>query len=186
MASADSSSSGKSIQQMALTGVGNLIRLLPTGTVFIYQFLNPILTNNGHCTAVNKWLSGALIAICGFSCGFSSFTDSYVDDQGQTHYAIATTKGLWPSPGDGDWSAYKIRVGDFVHAALTMLVFGVLVLLDRNTMDCYYPAFESTQKMLIMVLPPVIGVVSGSVFMIFPNRRHGIGYPQEQVDDKTN
>ncbi|XP_019180315.1 PREDICTED: uncharacterized protein LOC109175506 [Ipomoea nil] len=178
--------SGKSIQEKTLTGVGNLIRLLPTGTVFIFQFLNPVLTNNGQCAAVNKWLSAALIAICGFSCGFSSFTDSYTDDQGQTHYAVATAKGLWPSPGDGgDWSAFRIRLGDFVHAAFTMLVFGALVLLDRNTVDCYYPAFESTQKVLLMVLPPVIGAVSGSVFMIFPNRRHGIGYPQEQVDDKT-
>jgi len=28
-----------------------------------------------------------------------------------------------------------------------------------------------------MLLPPAIGAVSGTVFMLFPNKRHGIGYP---------
>ncbi|BAT77208.1 hypothetical protein VIGAN_01530400 [Vigna angularis var. angularis] len=30
---------------------------------------------------------------------------------------------------------------------------------------------------LLQVLPTVIGTVAGGLFMIFPDKRHGIGYP---------
>lgn len=36
-------------------GVGDLIKLLPSGTVFLFQFLSPLLTNNGQCHTVNKY-----------------------------------------------------------------------------------------------------------------------------------
>lgn len=162
------------------SGVGNLIKLLPTGTVFTFQFLNPVLTNNGQCTVVNKYLSSILIAFCGLSCIFSSFTDSYEDEDGTQHYGIATLNGFWPTPAsssDVDVSKYKLRIGDFVHAAFAVVVFGVVALLDNNTVECLYPGFETNEKMLMMALPPVIGTISGSVFMAFPNIRHGIGYP---------
>uniref|UniRef100_A0A6N2MW12 DUF679 domain membrane protein 2 n=1 Tax=Salix viminalis TaxID=40686 RepID=A0A6N2MW12_SALVM len=167
-----------SLPQKTFSGVGNLIKLLPTGTVFLFQFLNPVVTNNGRCHAVNKYLSGILIGLCGFSCCFSCFTDSYKGSDGLTHYGIATMKGLWPSSGSSvDLSSYKLRVGDFAHAFFSLIVFSVVSLLDSNTVECFYPSFESTEKVLLMVLPPVIGAVSGTVFMLFPNRRHGIGYP---------
>ncbi|KAM0030267.1 putative protein DMP [Helianthus debilis subsp. tardiflorus] len=178
------------IKNKTLSGVGNLIKLLPTGTVFTFQFLNPVLTNNGHCTTINKYLTSILIALCGLSCIFSSFTDSYEDEEGSTRYIIATPKGIWPSPEQSssvDVSKYKLRVGDFVHAAFAAVVFAVVALLDDNTVQCLYPEFETNEKMLMMVVPPVIGTVSGSVFMLFPNTRHGIGYPpssQSQGDTK--
>ncbi|KAJ6771057.1 PROTEIN DMP3 [Salix koriyanagi] len=81
-----------SLPQKTFSGVGNLIKLLPTGTVFLFQFLNPVVTNNGSCHAVNKYLSGILIGLCGFSCCFSCFTDSYKGSDGLTHYGIATMK----------------------------------------------------------------------------------------------
>ncbi|KAJ0602790.1 putative protein DMP [Helianthus annuus] len=168
------------IKNKTLSGVGNLIKLLPTGTVFTFQFLNPVLTNNGHCTTINKYLTSILIALCGLSCIFSSFTDSYEDEEGSTRYIIATPKGIWPSPEKSssvDVSKYKLRVGDFVHAAFAAVVFAVVALLDDNTVQCLYPEFETNEKMLMMVVPPFIGTVSGSVFMMFPNTRHGIGYP---------
>ena len=80
------STSGESMGYKTLTGFGNLIKLLPTGTVFLYQFLNPVLTNNGNCHVSNKYMSGALIGLCGLSCFFSSFTDSYTGTDGMTHY----------------------------------------------------------------------------------------------------
>ncbi|XP_073128775.1 protein DMP2-like [Henckelia pumila] len=175
-------SSTKSITQVTLTGFGNLIKLLPTATVFMFQFLNPVLTNNGHCHTINKYLSSILIAVCGFSCCFASFTDSYTDNQGELHYGIATRTGLWPSSSSSslDLSSYKLRFGDFVHAFFSLIVFAVVALLDPNSVECFYPSFESTQKVLLMVLPPIIGVVSGSLFVVFPNKRHGIGYPSSQ------
>ncbi|KAJ9154416.1 hypothetical protein P3X46_027751 [Hevea brasiliensis] len=177
-------SAKKSIQDITFTGFGNLIKLLPTGTVFVFQFLNPVLTNNGHCHTINKYLSGILIGLCGFSCAFSSFTDSYVGSDGIIHYGIATMKGLWPSTNSGsvNLSSYKLQFGDFVHAFFSLIVFAVLSLLDTNTVECFYPSFESSEKTLLMMLPPVIGAISGSVFMLFPNKRHGIGYPPSSSD----
>ncbi|KAK4425790.1 protein DMP2 [Sesamum alatum] len=170
----------QTITQATLTGLGNLIKLLPTGTVFMFQFLNPVFTNNGHCYTVNKYLSAILIVVCGLSCWVASFTDSYTDSQGNTHYGIATTKGLLPGSPTQDLSGYKLRLGDFVHAFFALIVFAVVALLDPNTVGCFYPSFESTQKALLMALPPAIGAASGVIFVVFPNNRHGIGYPSSQ------
>ncbi|XP_057957160.1 protein DMP2-like [Malania oleifera] len=178
--SSSSTSQKKSYSDMTFSGIGNLIKLLPTGTVFAFQFLNPVLSNNGQCHPVNKVLTSVLIGLCGLSCFFSSFTDSYTGSDGATHYGIVTTKGLWPSPDSSesvDVSQYKLQVGDFVHALFSVVVFAAVSLLDSNTVDCFYPSFESTQKALMMSLPPVIGVVASAVFAVFPCRRHGIGYP---------
>ncbi|PRQ39000.1 hypothetical protein RchiOBHm_Chr4g0420251 [Rosa chinensis] len=183
------STKSKGVKDIALTGVGNLIKLLPTGTVFLFQFLNPVLTNNGQCNLpVNKILSAILIVVSAFSCCFASFTDSYTGSDGQTHYGIATTKGLWPSTSSGsvDLSAYKLRVGDFVHTFFSLIVFAVVSLLDSNTVSCFYPAFESSGRILLMVLPPVIGTISGTVFVVFPNKRHGIGYPSSSSDSSKD
>ncbi|XP_009369066.2 protein DMP2-like [Pyrus x bretschneideri] len=178
----------KSAKDRTFTGAGNLIKLLPTGTVFLFQFLNPVLTNNGSCTALNKYLSAILIVLCGFSCCFASFTDSYTGSDGKTHYGVATCKGLWPSTNSNsvDLSAYKLRIGDFVHAFFSLIVFAVLSLLDTNTVRCYYPGFESTEKTLLLVLPPIIGTIAGTVFVVFPNNRHGIGYPASSSDSSQD
>ncbi|KAL5782427.1 hypothetical protein ACOSP7_007456 [Xanthoceras sorbifolium] len=185
--SSSSSSSNKSISDKTFTGLGNLIKLLPTGTVFVFQFLNPVVTNNGHCTTVNKYLTSFLIGFCGLACGFSCFTDSYKGSDGMTHYGIATLKGLWPSASGTsvDLSIYKLRIGDFFHCFLTMVVFALVSLLDSNTVECLYPSFESTEKILLMTLPPVIGSICSTVFMVFPNNRHGIGYPASQSSDES-
>ncbi|VAI79397.1 unnamed protein product [Triticum turgidum subsp. durum] len=39
------------VAERALRGVADLIKLLPSGTVFMFQFLSPLVTNNGHCAA---------------------------------------------------------------------------------------------------------------------------------------
>ncbi|WVZ11521.1 hypothetical protein V8G54_016051 [Vigna mungo] len=170
-----------------ISAAGNLVKLLPTGTVFVFQFLNPVVTNSGQCNTTNKWLSAILLLLCGFTCAFSSFTDSYTGSDKQRHYGFVTRKGLWPSPASDsvDLSVYRLGVSDFVHAALSLLVFAVLGLLDTNTVHCFYADFESTQKTLLQVVPTVIGVLAGWVFMIFPNTRHGIGYPLTSDSNET-
>ncbi|KAB1214135.1 hypothetical protein CJ030_MR5G027250 [Morella rubra] len=173
------SSSQKSIKEQTLSSLGNLVRLLPTGTVFTYQFLSPLLSNYGHCKTVNKYMTGILLGMCGLSCFFSTFTDSYVGDDKKTHYGIATKKGIWPSPESKnvDLSTYRLRLADFVHAFFAVMVFAVVVVLDQNTVGCFYPISDSTEKTLLKVLPTIVGGWSSVVFMIFPNKRHGIGYP---------
>ncbi|XP_047313077.1 protein DMP2-like [Impatiens glandulifera] len=166
-----------------MAGIGSLLKLLPTGTVFTFEFLNPVLSNNGTCSTsspVYKYLTSILIAICGLSCFFSSFTDSYKTKDGKIRYVFATFKGFWPSAdqdSEVDSSKYKIKIGDFVHALLAVSIFAVLALLDSNTVACFYPSFQSNGKKLMMALPPVIGALSGFIFAVFPNNRHGIGYP---------
>ncbi|XP_008223143.1 PREDICTED: uncharacterized protein LOC103322962 [Prunus mume] len=188
MGDSTSSSSKKTFNDRTFTGAGNLIKVLPTGTVFLFQFLNPVLTNNGHCAVLNKFLSAILIAISGFSCFFASFTDSYSGSDGKTHYGVATTKGLWPSTNSNsvDLSAYKLRFGDFVHAFFSLIVFAVVSLLDTNSVRCFYPGFESSEKVLLQALPPVIGAVASAVFVVFLNSRHGIGYPSSSSDSSQD
>ncbi|KAJ6803711.1 uncharacterized protein M6B38_189550 [Iris pallida] len=175
---------GSTIGDRAFKGLADLIKLLPSGTVFIFQFLNPLLTNKGQCHTVNKYLSGVLLALCGFSCCFSSFTDSYVGSDGRLYYGLVTKEGLWSfsdrDAGEEDLSKYRLRLGDFAHAALSLVVFAVISLLDSNTVDCFYPSFEANEKVLLMVLPTVVGGLASSVFMVFPNDRHGIGYAATQ------
>ncbi|ONI28530.1 hypothetical protein PRUPE_1G146100 [Prunus persica] len=183
----DSTTSKKTVNDRALTGAGNLVKVLPTGTVFLFQFLNPILTNNGQCAVLNKSLSAILIAISGLSCFFASFTDSYPGSDGKTHYGFATSTGIWPSKNSDsvDLPAYKLRPGDFAHAFLSLIVFAVVSLLDTNSVRCFYPGFESSEKVLLQALPLVIGAVANAVFVVFPCTRHGIGYPSSSSSDSS-
>ncbi|XP_010912092.1 protein DMP2 [Elaeis guineensis] len=179
-ASQSTRSNAETMGDRAFKGIADLIKLLPTGTVFLFQFLNPLLTNTGHCHTINKYLSGALLTICGFSCCFSSFTDSYIGGDGRVYYGVVTKDGLWsfsdPNASSKDLSKYKLRFGDFVHAFLSLIVFAVIALLDDNTVSCFYPSFKFEEKTLLMVLPTVVGGLASFVFMVFPNNRHGIGY----------
>jgi Protein of unknown function (DUF679) len=79
--STNKSSTSEKVTSSSFQGVGNLIKLLPSGTVFIFEFLSPLLTNYGSCTTLDKYLTGALLIFCGFSCSFSSFTDSIVENE---------------------------------------------------------------------------------------------------------
>ncbi|XP_010242558.1 PREDICTED: uncharacterized protein LOC104586881 [Nelumbo nucifera] len=179
--SSTESSTTQAVTSKAFTGVGNLIKLLPTGTVFLFQFLSPVLTNNGECNTSNKYLTGILLVVCGISCCVLSFTDSYTDSKGNTKYGIATTSGMWPSSSDSvNLSDHKLQLRDFVHAFFSLIVFMVVVLLDPNVVQCYYPSFKSDQELLLKILPPIIGALSSSTFVIFPSKRNGIGYPQTQ------
>ncbi|KAF8364590.1 hypothetical protein HHK36_033439 [Tetracentron sinense] len=163
----------QTVSSSSLTGVGNLIKLLPTGTVFLFQFLNPLLTNNGQCDTINKYLTSILLGVCGLSCIFSSFTDSYPGSDGVTHYGVVTLEGLWTlsDSGSENLSGYHLRKTDFVHAFLAVTVFMVVVLMEPNTVKCFYPSFESTQTTLLKVLPIIVGVLSSSVFAYVPCKR---------------
>ncbi|KAI8566142.1 hypothetical protein RHMOL_Rhmol02G0016600 [Rhododendron molle] len=185
--SSSSSSSSTTMTGKTLSGLGKLIKVLPTGTVFLFQFLSPVLTNNGDCkNNINKYLSAALLGVCGLSCFFSTFTDSYEDSNGITHYGIATLTGLWPSSGTSsvNLSSYKLKFADFVHAFFSLMVFAVVALLDNNVKECFYPSFNSV--FLLQALPPVIGTISGALFTLFPYTRHGIGYPSSSSSSSSS
>ncbi|GMH20026.1 hypothetical protein Nepgr_021867 [Nepenthes gracilis] len=177
----------KSVKDKTLSSLGKIIKLLPTGTVFMFHFLSPVLSNNGVCHPVNKVLTVALLAVCAFSCAFATFTDSYTGSDGKVHYGIVTKTGLWPSVDskDIDLSKYKLRFGDFVHAYFAVIVFAVLAVLDSNTVHCLFPALVSSGKTLLKVLPPAVGAVAAVVFALFPYDRHGIGYPSSSTSEDS-
>ncbi|KAJ0093729.1 hypothetical protein Patl1_25519 [Pistacia atlantica] len=88
--------------ETTLKALANLVKLLPTGTVFLFMFLNTLISNNASPTVIKK------IAV--------------------TQYGIVTISGrLWPHAEVSD--DYKLKVGDFAHALLSLIVLGVLVLL---------------------------------------------------------
>ena len=72
-------------------------------------------------------------------------------------------------------SRYKLRVDDVILAILSILVFGILSLLDPNTVSCLYPKFKESQK-LLLVLPILVGGAASVAFLLFPHKRDGIGY----------
>ncbi|KAL9242218.1 hypothetical protein vseg_016239 [Gypsophila vaccaria] len=171
----------------AFIALGGLIKLLPTGTVFTFQFLSPILSNNGQCHRGNKYLMAALLTICSLNCAFATFTDSHKDEEGNTRYGVVTMKGMW-RPRSGlmygghghivDLSEYRVHIEDFMHAILGFLVFCVVALLDSNTIDCFALNWEGyPREGMLKGLPIVVGVVCSVLFVVFPSKRNGIGYP---------
>ncbi|GLJ06394.1 hypothetical protein SUGI_0038090 [Cryptomeria japonica] len=175
--------SDSSALTQTLAGAAHLANLLPTGTVLLLQVLCPLVSNNGHCDNVRRSMTAILLTCCGLSGFFASFTDSFKGSDGRVYYGLATPKGLYTfeymSPGNGapDPARYKLRLVDFVHAFLSLLVFAAIALYDRNVVGCFYPAPEKETEEILGVLPIAIGIVCSMLFLVFPTRRHGIGYP---------
>ncbi|CAN6219727.1 unnamed protein product [Urochloa humidicola] len=171
--------------------IGDVLKLLPTSTVIVYEVLNPIVTNTGECHLGYKIATGILLGLCGFFCVFSTFTDSYVGADGKAKYGLVTPKGLLPFADSGtaaagerrDFSKYRLRFADFVHAGFAVAVFAAVALLaDANSVACFYPSLENQQKKVVMALPVVVGAVAGVVFVVFPSTRHGIGHPPSKPE----
>ncbi|XP_052140914.1 protein DMP3-like [Oryza glaberrima] len=72
-----------------LSTTANLVKLLPTGTTLAFQALSPSFTNHGRCLAINRYISGGLIAFCCAICALLSFTDSIIDRKGRPYYGLA-------------------------------------------------------------------------------------------------
>ena len=160
----------------------HLANLLPTGTVLAFQVLVPIFTNQGHCDDANRIMTACLLALCGFSCFFLSFTDSFRDPSGTVRYGWATFGGLWvidgsTPPPPGVAVTYKIKAIDFAHAFMSLLVFAAVALFDKNVVPCFYPIPSEEIKQVLTALPVGIGVIGSMFFVAFPTTRHGVGFP---------
>ncbi|EXB29041.1 hypothetical protein L484_018458 [Morus notabilis] len=158
-----------------LTSAANLANLLPTGTLLAFQLLTPIFTNNGACDPVTRTLSFLLLLLLSFSCFLASFTDSMKASDGQRAVLFD-----YPDPTGSDLpdlSKFRIRFIDWVHAVLSVLVFGVVALRDKNVVGCFYPQPGHTVQEVLDIVPVGVGLVCSLLFVVFPTRRHGIGYP---------
>ncbi|XP_038883258.1 protein DMP6 [Benincasa hispida] len=171
----------KAISQ-TFRSTANLANLLPTGTVLAFQLLSPIFTNQGNCDSTSRYLTAGLVGLCGLSCFLQSFTDSFVDSQGNVSYGFVTFRGLWVIDGSVELppstaAKYRLRFIDFLHSFMSILVFSAVALFDENVVSCFYPAPSDQAEEILTSLPVAIGVFCSMLFVLFPTRRHGIGFP---------
>lgn len=162
-----------------LASAANLANLLPTGTVLAFQTLAPAFSNKGNCRLSNEFLTASLVGFCSAVCFLSSFTDSFTDSDGKLYYGMATWKGLWVMNGDvaaADLWRFRVRVMDFVHALVSVVVFLAFALCDVNVQSCFFPSGAPDLDVLVVNLPLAAGVFSTFLFVVFPTTRRGIGY----------
>ncbi|GMY18972.1 protein DMP4-like [Fagus crenata] len=157
----------KAISQ-TFQSTAHLANLLPTGTVLAFQLLSPLFTNEGICDPVSRFMTAALVTLCGMSCFLQSFTDSFRDKKGNICYGFATMR---------DCGSLMLRFIDFVHAFMSILVFVAVALFDTNVVSCFFPAPSDESQEILTSLPVGIGVICSMLFVAFPTKRHGIGFP---------
>ncbi|TYH88984.1 hypothetical protein ES332_D01G227300v1 [Gossypium tomentosum] len=168
-----------------LASTANLANLLPTGTLLAFQLLVPTFTNNGSCDAATRSMTLLLLLLLlALSCFLASFTDSVKSSDGQVYYGFATFKGMflfdYPDSKESDLpdlSKYRIKFMDGVHGVLSVLVFGVVALRDKNVLNCFYPTPKHETEEVLNIAPVGVGLICSLLFVVFPTRRHGIGYP---------
>lgn len=164
-------------------GTAHLANLLPTGTVLVFQILSPVLTNRGQCpTSVNQQTTLVLVGLCTLFSFLLCFTDSVRDQRGKVRYGLATFNGLWVVDGSvslavEEAAKYRIKFLDFFHALASAMVFTAVALFDQNIVKCFCPTPSEGTKRLLVALPVGISVVCSLVFVWFPTKRHGIGFP---------
>ncbi|XP_073280945.1 protein DMP3-like [Primulina huaijiensis] len=177
----------RSAISQALESTAHLANLLPTGTLLAFQLLTPAFTNGGSCDPTTRSLTIILLSVLSISCLLASFTDSFRASDGIVHYGFATFKGLWlfDNPNYNpdasyklpDLSKYRLNFIDVIHAVLSCLVFGVVALRDKNVVSCLYPTPGREAQEVLDIVPIGVGLICSLLFVIFPTRRHGIGFP---------
>ncbi|XWS12597.1 hypothetical protein CRYUN_Cryun37aG0103800 [Craigia yunnanensis] len=171
----------KAISQ-TFQSTAHLANLLPTGTVLSFQLLSPIFTNQGNCDSVSRSMTTGFIVLCGLSCFLMSFTDSFRDKNGNVCYGFATFYGLWVIDGSVTCppelaAKYRLRFIDIMHAFMSILVFAAVALFDQNVVSCFYPTPSAKAQEILTALPVGTGVFCSMLFVVFPTKHHGIGFP---------
>lgn len=171
------------VVRKAFKGTAHLSNLLPTGSVLTFQFLSPVVTHEGKCKSfVSRTTTLGVLGLCAISCFALSFTDSFRDERGKVRYGIATFRGLWVIDGSAtlppeEALKFRLRFVDFFHALMSILVFGAVAMFDKNVMSCFYPSPSEEALEILTALPVTVGVICSLLFVLFPTRRHGIGFP---------
>lgn len=166
------------ILNTVLSGTARLNVLLPTATILSFTIFAPILTNDGKCNTVERWLMSSFLAVSAISCAFFSFTDSFRSASGRLHYGVATFHGIWTFNGGRTKPCvaadYRLRWADLFHASLSLIAFFTFAASHNDVLSCYH--FVLSRK-ITNTVPLVVGFVVSLLFVIFPSRRRGIGYP---------
>ncbi|XP_010455132.1 PREDICTED: uncharacterized protein LOC104736775 [Camelina sativa] len=181
----------------SLPSAGNFANLLPTGTALMFETLIPSFSNGGECTnkPANKFLTISLISFCAAACLFSSFTDSFVGEDGRIYYGIATANGLYILNDYPDEDGYdpesgltgdkkrrcKLSFVDFVHAFVSVVVFLSLAVESSDFRRCLLPEDDGHSwgghfVLMIKYFAVMVVTVASFFFAIFPTKRRGIGF----------
>lgn len=168
----------------AFKGTAHLANLLPTGSVLTFQVMSPVFTHEGKCkTLVSQTRTLGLLCFCALSCFLLCLTDSFRDEKGKVRYVVATFRGLWVIDGcpvtlpPHQAAEFRLRFVDFVHAFMSILVFAAVAMFDPNVIGCFFPSPSEETMEMLTTLPITIGVICSVLFVIFPTKRHGIGFP---------
>ncbi|WOK94592.1 protein DMP7-like [Canna indica] len=167
------------ILNLILNGTARLNVLLPTATILAFTIFAPLLTNDGRCSRLNRWFMASFLAACVASCVFFTFTDSFrAAASGRLYYGVATPRGIWTfnarRRGPPDPAAYRLTWSDLFHALLSLAAFLTFAGLHGDVMECYYVKLP---RKVTNTAPLVVGFVVSVLFVVFPSKRKGIGYP---------
>ncbi|MCL7025515.1 hypothetical protein MKW94_014471 [Papaver nudicaule] len=154
--------------QGTLSMTSMLANWLPTGTLLTFETILPSVVGNGLCTPVRTTMMIILLCLCGASCFFFHFTDSFRGPDGTVYYGYVTPRGL---------AVFKPDLGfsDFVHALMSVAVFAAIVAGDKRVTDCLFRKHVKEINEAMESLPLIIGVVCSGLYLVFPNTRYGIG-----------
>ncbi|THU50313.1 hypothetical protein C4D60_Mb06t18890 [Musa balbisiana] len=159
-------------------GTTRLHVLLATAIILTFSVFVPLVTDDGECDDLNRWFTAFLVALCAASSVSFTFTNSYRAASGRLYYAVATLRGIRafngrrkgpPEPG-----TYRLTWSDLFHASLSLVAFLTIALLHDDVMRCYH--IDRPRK-LTNTVPLVIGFLFSVLFVVFPSRRRGTGYP---------
>uniref|UniRef100_A0ACD5WMI8 Uncharacterized protein n=1 Tax=Avena sativa TaxID=4498 RepID=A0ACD5WMI8_AVESA len=177
---ADDTSSFILVMNLVLSGTARLNVLLPTATILTFAIFAPLVTDDGKCTRINHVLTAAFVLLCATSCIFFTLTDSFRSATGRLRYGVATPTGIATFCGGHRRKApreperYRLRWSDLFHTALSLVAFVTFAASHHDIVRCYYP---EVPRKVVNTVPLVIGFVVSLLFVLFPSKRRGIGYP---------
>lgn len=177
----DDNSSFILVLNLVLGGTARLNVLLPTATILAFAIFAPLLTDDGKCTRLNRILTAAFVVLCAASCVFFTLTDSFRSASGRLRYGVATPSGIRTFCGGGhrrkgprEPERYRLRWSDLFHTALALVAFVTFAASHHDIVLCYYPGVP---RKVVNTVPLVIGFVVSLLFVMFPSKRRGVGYP---------
>ncbi|PQQ17628.1 uncharacterized protein Pyn_33260 [Prunus yedoensis var. nudiflora] len=138
--------------QKTLSKTSMLANFLPTGTLLTFEMVLPAIYRS----------------------------DSFRGPDGKLYYGFVTPKGLavfkpgLPVEVPKD-ERYKLGLTDFVHAAMSVMVFAAIAFSDRRVTDCLFPGHEKEMDEVMESFPLMVGIVCSGLFLVFPTTRYGIG-----------
>ncbi|KAK1391926.1 DUF679 domain-containing protein [Heracleum sosnowskyi] len=160
-----------------ISGTARLNVLLPSATILAFTNFSPLIINEGQCDHLDRWILGLFLTLSSLFCIFFSLTDSFRTSKGRLYYGIATFSGILSLNGTQKKPLapfeYRLRWADLFHAILSLVAFLTFAASQKDVVDCYYPHLP---RKVSYIVPVLIESVIGTLIILFPSGRKGIGY----------